>query len=387
MTAAHQSARSRRFLGLPEATAQESAHALPLLPRASLHTRRVTTRAMAPAPLLSNPRMPSPICGTAVSVSHKLTSGSTDTLKDEQQRLEYQRNIDKLSARLEASEKKKDEYRAKYKHGLNEMAEKKTVKAKSRESDAEQQIKQLKQKHKEDIIAIRKELINAAKEAVGPIATASSSPEHLFGNAETALKKLKSYDPEQYYDLVKAQSIYSQLAAKLEATKAAQMLARSSPRPDAATTACAQALSDLELDLVNAADDMRTNSTLTNQKKTLVSQTSHLYFVDRQRGCLLTLFLSAQTKKMLAALKEFEPVLMAHAQSIKAEPEATKPLTPTADNSLILRKNQQLQGMVKDLQYKLRDVRGKLEEEVEMRQKAEAEAEEVERAESARMEK
>lgn len=79
---------------------------------------------------------------------------------------------------------------------------------------------------------------------------------------------------------------------------------------------------------------------------------------------------------MLAALKEVEPVFMARAQSIQAQPEATQPVTPSVDNSPLLRKNQQLQGMVNDLQYKLRDVRGKLEEEVELRQKSASEGSE-----------
>lgn len=201
-----------------------------------------------------------------------------DKYPDEQERLGYQRNIDKLTARLEASEKKTDEYRSKYKHGLTEMHEKKIAASDQRVSDAEKQVAMLKQKHKEDIIAIRKELISAAKEMVAPIVKSSpATPDLLYGNAETALKKLKEYDPEQFYDLIKSQPVYVQLAGKLEVAKAAQQDSELEISPGKATSACAAALEQLETDLVNAAEDMRTNSTLTNQKKTLVSSISLLH--------------------------------------------------------------------------------------------------------------
>lgn len=82
---------------------------------------------------------------------------------------------------------------------------------------------------------------------------------------------------------------------------------------------------------------------------------------------------------MMAALKEVEPVFMAHAEAPQGkhtnnnipvlQPHTISPAS-TVDGELVLRKNQQLEAMIRDLQFKLRDVRGKLEEEVAMRQKA-----------------
>lgn len=201
-----------------------------------------------------------------------------NTSLDKQEQQEYQRSIDELNDKLEASEQKVEQYRSKYKHGLSDMVEKKTAAAEQRVSDAEHKIKQIKQKHKEDIIGIRKELVEAAKDGMGQAAqNTTSSPERAYDTAETALKKLKKMDPELYYELVTSQHCYEKIAAKLEEARVTidraptgLQLAQS---PDEATSECARALKTLETDLVDAAEDMRSNSTLSNQKKTLVSLT------------------------------------------------------------------------------------------------------------------
>jgi hypothetical protein len=66
--------------------------------------------------------------------------------------------------------------------------------------------------------------------------------------------------------------------------------------------------------------------------------------------------------------------------STSAKPEVAKPQTPAAqtpavDISAMNRKNQQSQAMIHDLQFKLKELRAKLEEEVAMRKQIEAQLE------------
>lgn len=75
---------------------------------------------------------------------------------------------------------------------------------------------------------------------------------------------------------------------------------------------------------------------------------------------------------MKVIVKEAEQALMANFQLTKANSETPNAKTPTVDTSQVSRKNMQLQAMVHDLQQKLKDVRGKLEEEVQMRKKIES---------------
>lgn len=75
---------------------------------------------------------------------------------------------------------------------------------------------------------------------------------------------------------------------------------------------------------------------------------------------------------MLQALKEVEPLFLAHAQLAQAKPENTKPPTPSVEDPILHRTNQQLQFTISGLNLKLQDIRTKLEEEVHMRRKLES---------------
>lgn len=206
---------------------------------------------------------------------------TTDTSIDEEERIEYQREIDDLSAQLAASEKSESKWRLKYKNGVSELVEKKIASAEKRVSEAEEKLKQMKAKAKEDVVAIRAELVAAATEAVVANPQSTRSPDHFFKEADGALKKLRLQNPNRYSELVKAQPDFVQLATQLKPTDPTMRQPKSEdvvqsrevssvPVGDAVLST-KQALKALEIDLVNASEDMRTNSTLANQKKTLVS--------------------------------------------------------------------------------------------------------------------
>lgn len=196
--------------------------------------------------------------------------------------------MNQLREELEASEKKVDAYREKYKHEMNHLVEKKILSADKRVLEAEEKLKRAVKKSKEDIIAIRAELVAAASEAVATSPqTNTGSPKTVYIEAESALKKLKTQNPKRYTDLIKIQPEYVKLAAQMDVPNAAagkQKRKRggdngsdndqsfSAQSAGGATPSVAQAIKTLKSDLEYAAGDMRTNSSLANQRLTLVSR-------------------------------------------------------------------------------------------------------------------
>lgn len=175
-----------------------------------------------------------------------------------------------------------EKWRRKYKHDLKDMVEQKTAAAEKRVTQAEDQLKKIKKQAKEDVVAIRAELISAATEAVtAKNPHSNQSPQQLFTEAEIVLKRLRNQSPKRYSELMKDQPDFGLLAARSMATGHAMQQRSigedvnsrdvSVSMPGNAVAVTKEALRTLEMDLMSASEDMRTNSTLANQKKTLVS--------------------------------------------------------------------------------------------------------------------
>lgn len=154
------------------------------------------------------------------------------------------------------------------------------------EAQAKVEVQQAKAKAKQDVVNIRAELVAAAKEAI--VAAKGNDSFNYDQDAKTVLKKLKAKDPNEFFELIKAQPEYVKLAKQLEIAHQAADKQHAKHEEtifnlkikrqvedqdsDGSMSEYVDALMELRTELFDAASDMRTNSGLTNQKKTLVSQ-------------------------------------------------------------------------------------------------------------------
>lgn len=216
-------------------------------------------------------------------MNHIETDNATDynTLRDN----------DDLRAKLKASEQRVEEYRYKLKYGSDTLVKEQIIAAETRASEAEAACVRMVEEKKQEIAKIRNEVLKSAQDmlkAGNPRTT--PLPEELYGLAETGLKNLQSYDPEQYFELVQTLPEYVKLEAQLktsddnfekqhrknqlEILKLKVEGKNEAQSPEGPILPAVEALEDLAIELYDASDEMRSNSTLANQKKTLVSRLS-----------------------------------------------------------------------------------------------------------------
>lgn len=184
-----------------------------------------------------------------------------------------------------------EEYRYKLKYGADTLVKEQIIAAETRASEAEAECLRMAKEKKQEIAKIRNEVLKSAQDMLksGNPRTAPL-PEELYGIAETGLRNLQSYDPEQYFELVQTLPEYVKLEAQLktsddnfekqhrknqlEILKLKVEGKCEAQSPEGPILPAVEALEDLAIELYDASDEMRSNSTLANQKKTLVSRLS-----------------------------------------------------------------------------------------------------------------